>query len=216
MRIVITAFISLDGVVQAPGGRKEDTDGGFAHGGWTHPYFDEEVVGGSFDAALAQADALLFGRRTWQGMSVAWPQQTDDPFADRMNSIKKYVVSRTLKDDELTWNSVLIPGDEALAHLRKLRESGEGRDLVVMGSATLVRTLLSEGLVDEMRLMVMPVVLGGGKSIFPDDGTKHTFELVSATASPTGAQACVYRAAAPAPAADTGSDSESGSGSGTD
>ncbi|MCD7445245.1 dihydrofolate reductase family protein [Streptomyces lincolnensis] len=208
MRIVITAFISLDGVVQAPGGAKEDTDGGFAHGGWTHPYFDPDVVGGSWDAALAEADALLFGRRTWQAMAKAWPQQTEDPFADRMNSIKKYVVSRTLKDSELSWNnSVLIPGDEALAHLRKLRESGEGRDLVVTGSSELARTLMSEGLVDELRLMVMPVVLGGGKSIFPDDGVKSTFELVSTATSPTGTQVCVYRKATAAPAPGSGSDS---------
>lgn len=86
MRIVITEFISLDGVVQAPGGPEEDTDGGFRHGGWTHPYFDA-VVGGAFDEALAEADALLFGRRTWQVMAAAWPDRAGDPFADRMNAI---------------------------------------------------------------------------------------------------------------------------------
>ncbi|GAB2743063.1 dihydrofolate reductase family protein [Streptomyces bullii] len=195
MRIMISEFISLDGVVQAPGGPQEDTDGGFAHGGWSHAFFDPEVVGGAFDAALEEADALLFGRRTWQAMAGAWPERAGDPFADRMNAIQKYVVSGTLGDSDLTWdNTTRIPGDDAVAHLRKLRES-DGGTLLVMGSPTLARTLLSEGLVDELRLIVMPVILGGGKSIFPDDGTKAAFELVSTTTGPAGAQVCVYRAA---------------------
>ena len=97
MRIVIIEFMSLDGVVQAPGGADEDTDGGFAHGGWTHPFFDPEVVGGAFAGALGNADALLFGRRTWQTMAAAWPDRAGDPFADQMNGIAKYVVSSTLE-----------------------------------------------------------------------------------------------------------------------
>ncbi|MFF5518240.1 dihydrofolate reductase family protein [Streptomyces coeruleorubidus] len=195
MRIVITEFISLDGVVQAPGGPQEDTDGGFAHGGWSHPYFDEEVLGGAFDAGLAGAEALLFGRRTWQTMAGAWPERAGDPFADRMNSLKKYVVSSTLGEADLTWNNTsLIPGDQAVARIRELREA-EGGDLAMMGSPTLVRTLLSEGLVDELQLIVMPVLLGGGKTIFPDDGGKRPMELVSTTTAKTGAQVCVYRPA---------------------
>jgi dihydrofolate reductase len=192
MRIVITEFISLDGVVQAPGGPDEDTDGGFAHGGWTHPFFDPEVVGGAFTDAMTNAEALLYGRRTWQGMAAAWPERAGDPFADQMNALPKYVVSRTLGDDELTWNTTRIPGDEAVAHIRKLHET-DGGDLVVMGSPTLVRTLLHEGLVDELRLVTMPVMLGGGKTIFPDDGARRTLELVSTVTSGAGAQACVYR-----------------------
>ena len=192
MRIVITEFISLDGVVQAPGGPEEDTDGGFAHGGWSHPFFDD-AVGGGFDDALTKADALLFGRRTWQSMAAAWPERAGDPFADRMNAIPKHVVSATLGDDALTWNNTTrIPGDQALARIRKLHET-EGRDLVVMGSATLVRTLLREGLVDELRLMIEPVILGGGKSIFPDDGSLQTLELVSTITSGTGVHVAVYR-----------------------
>ncbi|CAM5682424.1 dihydrofolate reductase family protein [Streptomyces coeruleorubidus] len=195
MRIVITEFISLDGVVQAPGGPQEDTDGGFAHGGWSHPYFDEEVLGGAFDAGLAGAGALLFGRRTWQTMAGAWPERAGDPFADRMNALKKYVVSSTLGEADLTWNNTsLIPGDQAVARIRELRET-EGGDLAMMGSPTLVRTLLSEGLVDELQLIVMPVLLGGGKTIFPDDGGKRPMELVSTTTAKTGAQVCVYRPA---------------------
>ncbi|MEV0758148.1 dihydrofolate reductase family protein [Streptosporangium sp. NPDC050280] len=195
MRTVIVEFMSLDGVVQAPGGPEEDADGGFAHGGWSHPFFDPEVVGGAFDGALSGAEALLFGRRTWQTMAAAWPGRAGDPFADRMNAIPKYVVSLTLGDDELTWNNTTrIPGDEAVAHIRKLRET-EGGDLVLMGSPTLARTLLSEDLVDELRLIVMPVILGGGKTIFPDDGGLHTFELVSTVTSKAGTNVCVYRPA---------------------
>jgi dihydrofolate reductase len=197
MRIVIIEFISLDGVVQAPGGADEDRDGGFAHGGWSHPFFDD-TVGGAFDDALAGAEALLFGRRTWQTMAAAWPERSGDPFADRMNTIPKYVVSSTLRDDELTWaGTTRIPGDEAAARIRELRER-DGGALLVLGSPTLVRTLLQEGLVDELRLLVEPVLLGGGKTIFPADGALRTLELVSTTTSGTGVQASVYRAAAPA------------------
>ncbi|MFI2432332.1 dihydrofolate reductase family protein [Streptomyces sp. NPDC018693] len=196
MGIVVTSFISLDGVVQAPGGPQEDTEGGFAHGGWTGAYFDPEVVGGAFDAALGKAEALLFGRRTWQNMAAAWPERAGDPFADRMNSIRKYVVSSSLAESDLSWdNSVLLPGGEAIARVRELRDS-DGGDLVVMGSPSLVRSLISAGIVDELVLMRMPVLLGGGKSIFPEDGGKRGFELVSATSAKTGAEVCVYRAAA--------------------
>ncbi|WP_052862842.1 dihydrofolate reductase family protein [Streptomyces niger] len=196
MRIVVSEFMSLDGIVQAPGGPKEDVDGGFTHGGWSHPFFDPEVMGGAIDAAMGRAGALLFGRRTWQTMAGAWPDRAGDPFADRMNALPKYVVSRTLRDDELTWHhTTLIPGDEAVARIRELH-GADGGDLWVMGSPTLVRTLLSEGLVDELLLMIEPVLLGGGKTLFPDDGALRTFELVSAVTSSTGVQVCTYRSAA--------------------
>ncbi|AQA20779.1 ribD C-terminal domain protein [Rhodococcus sp. MTM3W5.2] len=179
--------------MQAPGGPEEDTDGGFAHGGWSHPYFDPEVVGGAFDDALSKAEALLFGRRTWQTMAGAWPERAGDPFADKMNAIAKYVVSDSLGEGELTWeNTTRITGDEAVARIRELR-AAEGGDLVVMGSPTLVRTLLQEGLVDELRLMVMPVLLGGGKTIFPDGGKLNSLELVSTAISPAGVHVCTYR-----------------------
>ncbi|WP_128376327.1 dihydrofolate reductase family protein [Streptomyces cavernae] len=194
MRIVVTEFISLDGVVQAPGGPQEDTEGGFAHGGWTHAYFDPETVGGAFDEAVTGAGALLFGRRTWRTMAGAWPERAGDPFADRMNALPKYVVSDTLGDEELTWNTTRIPGEEALAHIRKLRDgAADGGHLLVMGSPTLVRALLGEGLVDELRLMIMPVILGGGKTIFPGDGGLHTLELVSSVTSGTGVHVSTYR-----------------------
>jgi len=192
MRIVVIEFMSLDGVVQAPGGPEKDTDGGFAHGGWSHPFFDD-TVGGGFDDALGKADALLYGRRTWQTMAAAWPGRAGDPFADRMNAIRKYVVSSTLQDDELTWGTTTrIPGDVAVPRIRELRD-GEGGDLLVMGSPTLVRPLLHEGLVDELRLMIEPVILGGGKTIFPNDGALRALELVSTTTSSTGVLVCTYR-----------------------
>jgi dihydrofolate reductase len=197
MRIVIIEFMSLDGVVQAPGGPEEDTDGGFAHGGWSHPFFDE-VVGGGFDDALNKAEALLYGRRTWQTMAAAWPGRAGDPFADRMNAIPKYVVTATLGDEDLTWNNTTrIPGEEALTRIRELR-GRDGGDLLVMGSPTLARTLLSEGLVDELRLLIEPVILGGGKSIFPGDGAARTLELVSTETSGTGVHVTTYRPVADA------------------
>ena len=195
MRIVISEFISLDGVVQAPGGPEEDTDGGFAHGGWSHPYFDPEVVGGAFAAGLERAEALLYGRLTYLTMAGAWPERAGDPFADRLNALKKYVVTDTLSDDELTWNNTeRIAGSEAVERIRALR-AAPGGDLAMMGSPTLVRTLIKEGLVDELQLIQMPVILGGGKSIFPEDGTKRPFELVSTAQGKTGVQVSVYRPA---------------------
>ncbi|MFA9446289.1 dihydrofolate reductase family protein [Egicoccus sp. AB-alg6-2] len=194
MRLVVMEFMSLDGVVQAPGGPEEDTDGGFAHGGWSHPFFDVEVMGGAFDATMAETDAVLFGRRTWQAMAAAWPHRAGDPFADRLNAAPKYVVSDTLADDDLTWeHTTRIRGDEVVARVRALKQGGEGT-LLVMGSPTLVRTLLQEDLVDELRLMVEPVLLGGGKTIFPDDGRLRTLELVSTVTSGTGVNICTYRA----------------------
>ncbi|MBV6700012.1 dihydrofolate reductase family protein [Kitasatospora aureofaciens] len=198
MRIVISEFISLDGVVQAPGGPQEDTDGGFAHGGWSHPFFDPETLGAFINDAMDTTDALLFGRRTWQTMAAAWPERAGDPFADRMNSIPKYVVSRTLGESDLTWaNTTLVPGDEAIAWARRQREA-DGGDLLIMGSPTLVRALLSEDLVDELRLMVMPVLLGGGKTIFPADGTLRTLELASTAIAKTGVHVATYRRTATA------------------
>jgi dihydrofolate reductase len=192
MRILVTEFISLDGVVQAPGGPDEDRDGGFAHGGWSHPFFDPEVMGPAWSDALANADALLYGRRTWRNMAAAWPGRAGDPFADKMNAIPKYVVSSSLGDDDMEWNTTRIPGDGAVDRIRELRGL-DGGDLVVMGSATLVRTLLAEGLVDELRLMIEPVLLGGGKSIFPEDGGLRTLELVSTVTAATGTNVCIYR-----------------------
>jgi dihydrofolate reductase len=195
MRIVISEFISLDGVVQAPGGAEEDTDGGFRHGGWSMPYFDPEVMGSAVDEIAQRADALLYGRRTWQVMAGAWPGRAGDPFADWINAVEKHVVSNTLTEADLTWAPTsIIRGDDLVAGVTTLRER-TGRDVNVMGSTQLVRALFEADLVDELNLMIEPIVLGGGKTIFPADGIAHRFELVSTATAATGVQICRYQRA---------------------
>ena len=195
MRIVLSDFMSLDGVVQAPGGKKEDTDGGFEHGGWSMRFFDADAMGPAIDEAMQTTDALLFGRRTWQTMAAAWPGRAGDPFSDRMNEIPKYVASRTLTADDLDWtNSTLLPADDALGAIRDLR-SRDGGDIQVMGSSSLACQLVSSRLVDEYRLMLEPILLGGGKRIFPEDGRARRLELVSAKPTSTGVLICTYRPA---------------------
>jgi dihydrofolate reductase len=195
MRVVVNEFMSLDGVVQAPGGAKEDTDGGFAHGGWSMPYFDVEVMGSAIDATMNDnVAALVFGRRTWQVMAAAWPGRAGDPFADKMNEAKKYVASRTLTAGDLTWNTTLLSPENAVGDIAALRAQ-DGGDLLVMGSASLVTTLLAEGLVDELNLMIEPILLGGGKRIFPEDGTARPLRLVRSVTAGTGVQVCTYHPA---------------------
>jgi dihydrofolate reductase len=188
--------MSLDGVVQAPGGPKEDTDGGFAHGGWSMPYFDEGM-GSVIDEVMTSTEALVFGRRTWQAMAAAWPSRAGDPFADRMNEIPKYVASRTLSEDDLTWTgSSLLPAGDAIGAIRELR-AREGGGLQVMGSTSVARQLVEADLVDEYRLMIEPILLGGGKRIFPDDGQARPLELVSTSTAATGVLICTYRPSRP-------------------
>jgi dihydrofolate reductase len=193
MNIILIDFLSLDGVAQAPGGPEEDTDGGFAHGGWSAPYFDVDVMGPIISEGLQEAEGLLFGRRTWQGMAAAWPERAGDPFADRMNAIPKYVASRTLTQDDLTWdNSTLLAADDAIAAVGELR-ARDGGPLNVWGSTSLARQLVEHDLVDEYRLMIEPILLGGGKRVLPEDGRARPLELVSATTAGTGVLVCTYR-----------------------
>lgn len=193
MNIILIDFMSLDGVVQAPGGPKEDTDGGFAHGGWSHQYFDPDVMAPAIDEVMQRTDALLYGRRTWQAMAAAWPGRAGDPFADTMNSIKKYVASRTLTEDDMTWsNSTLLPADDAIGAIGDLREQ-DGRGMQVWGSPTLAAQLIEHDLVDEFIFMLEPLMLGGGKRVFPADGQARPLELVSATPAATGTVICHYR-----------------------
>jgi len=192
MRVVVTEFMSLDGVVEEPGGPEADNDGGFAHGGWSMPYFDPEVMGAAIGAGMEKAEALVFGRRTWQGMAAAWPERAGDPYADQMNAIKKYVASRSLTQDDLTWNnSSLLSPDRAIADIAALR-ARKGGDLVIWGSVSLVRALLAEGLIDELSLMIEPILLGGGKRIFPDDRAARPLELVNSITTGTGVLVCTY------------------------
>jgi dihydrofolate reductase len=195
MRVVVSEFCSLDGVLQAPGGADEDTSGGFAHGGWWHPYFDPEVMGPVIGGFADRCEALLQGARTYRVSSAAWPERGGDPFADWINATQKYVVSDSLTEADITWNPTTIIRVADLAkEVAKLREQ-PGGDIYVYGSLTLVRALLAEQLVDELILMTAPVILGGGKRLFAEDGRKQAFELVSAETAKTGALVCTYRAA---------------------
>jgi len=192
MRVIANEFMSLDGVVQAPGGAEEDTDGGFAHGGWSVPYFDPEVMGAVIGNGMNSAEALVFGRRTWQGMAAAWPDRAGDPYADQMNAIAKYVASRTLTPDDMTWNTTLLSRDDALGDIAALR-ARDGGDLVTWGSVSLVKAMLANGLVDELTLMIEPILLGGGKRIFPEDGAARPMQLVNTVTASTGVQVCTFR-----------------------
>src|ERR1700692_4590187 len=157
MRVVVNEFMSLDGVVQAPGGADEDLDGGFSHGGGSVPYFVPEVMGPAIGEGMSTAESLRFGRRTWQGMAAAWPERAGDPYADQMNAIKKYVASRTLTQDDLTWNNTtLLSPEDAVGDIAELR-GRDGGDLLIWGSGSVVKTLLSQGLVDELILLIEPI-----------------------------------------------------------
>jgi len=193
MRVVISEFMSLDGVVQAPGGPDEDTSGGFRHGGWWMPYFDPEVMGPVIDEFASRSEALLQGRRTYEVSSAAWPERSGG-FAAWINAAQKYVVSDSLSEaDVASWAPTsIIRSADLLTEVARLREQ-PGGDIYVYGSLTVARALLTGGLVDELVLMIGPITLGGGKRLFPDDGEARGFELVSATTAATGAQVCRYR-----------------------
>ncbi len=192
-QLIVAQFITLDGVIQAPGGPDEDTDGGFTHGGWTLPFWHDDI-GAHFDQAMAQADALLLGRRTWQIHGGAFePMPAGDPFGDVMNGLAKYVVSTTLKSAAAWRNSTLIGGDVVEA-VRRLKQQ-PGKNIVTDGSSLLVHTLAQHDLVDEYSLHVYPLVLGGGKRLFPA-GKRLELQLVESKALPTGVVFLRYRRAA--------------------
>ncbi len=189
--LIVTEWMSLDGVVQAPGAADEDPTGGFRHGGWHLRYFDDRsrewVVGN-----LTAAGGLVLGRRTYESFAAHWPNAPDEEqaLARPLNSLPKYVASTTLTEP-LEWqNSFLLQGDvaEAVAALKR----GGGAPLLVIGSTGLVRTLIEHDLVDEFRLMIDPVVLGGGKRIFRDDGEIRTLRLVDGQVTSTGAMLATY------------------------
>lgn len=184
MRLTLHTFLTIDGVMQAPGGPDEDADGGFEHGGWSFPYSDEDF-GGAMAGWFTQADAFLLGRRTYDIFSGYWPQVTDpgNPIASKLNALPKYVASTTL--DSVAWhNSVLLGGDVA-AEVGKLKEQ-PGRELQVHGSGQLAQTLISRDLVDEYRLLTFPVHLGAGKKLFRDGLRAGALRLVSTQTTGTG------------------------------
>jgi dihydrofolate reductase len=192
MKLLITEFISLDGVVQAPGAATEDTDGGFAHGGWMVKYFDPEVIGGTFDELAKQSNAVLQGRRTYQVSATAWPSRSGDDFSDWINRVQKYVVSVTLTEADIVWHpTTIIRGRDFLQTVADLRAQPGGY-IYVYGSPTMVQSLLAADLVDELVLTVVPLVIGSGKKLFPAMDEPLPFELVSAVKASTGAQVCRY------------------------
>jgi dihydrofolate reductase len=182
-KIIVHEFITLDGVIQAPGGADEDTEGGFVHGGWSFPYWHDDI-GKHFFEAIAQADTLLLGRKTWQIHGGAFePMPAGDPFGDVMNGIRKVVVSTTLESAAGWRNSTLIRGD-VVAEIRKLKGK-PGKNILMDGSSVLIHTLSENDLVDEYDLHVYPLVLGSGKRLFPE-GKRIDLELIESKALPTG------------------------------
>jgi dihydrofolate reductase len=190
-RVVVSEFLTLDGVMQAPGGSDEDKEGGFPHGGWQMPYIDDDF-GEAVTKGFEAAGGLLLGRTTYEIFAGYWPNQpADDPFAARLNEMPKYVASTTL-GEPLKWNnSRLLKGDVAEA-VAKLKEE-PGKDLMVIGSGLLAQTLMRHGLVDEYQLMIHPIVVGGGKRLFGDLGVKIPLKVVDSTTSSTGVLIVTYR-----------------------
>ena len=181
-KLIVSEFISLDGVIQAPGGKDEDRDGGFEHGGWTWPYWHDDI-GASFGALMQDVDAFLLGRKTYVTHAEAFESMpAGDPFGDMMNAPKKYVVSRTL--EKPIWRDTEIISDNVVEAVRALKNQ-PGKTIITDGSSQLVHTLIESDLVDELHLLLYPLTLGGGKRLFPTG--KHTpFKLQSTTPYPTG------------------------------
>jgi dihydrofolate reductase len=181
-KLIVSEFVTLDGVMQAPGGKDEDRDGGFEHGGWTLPYWHDDI-GKSFVEVMQGCDAFLLGRRTYVTHAEAFePLPAGDFFGDLMNAPKKYVVSSTLQNP--IWRDTTIIRDSVIDSVRALKEQ-PGGNILTDGSSQLVHALLEHGLVDELHLLLYPITLGTGKRALPD-GVHAAFELTSATPYPTG------------------------------
>jgi dihydrofolate reductase len=181
-KLIVSEFVTLDGVMQAPGGKDEDRDGGFEHGGWTWPYWNDDI-GASFGVLMKDVDALLLGRRTYLTHAAAFePMPAGDVFGDMMNAPAKYVVSRTLK--EPTWRNTTIIRDNPIDAVRALKAQ-PGKNILTDGSSQLVHALFREDLVDELHLLLYPLMLGRGKRLLPDD-VYATFKLTSATPYASG------------------------------
>jgi dihydrofolate reductase len=188
-KLIVSEFMTLDGVMQAPGGKDEDLDGGFEHGGWTMPYWHDDI-GKTFMSFMKDTDAFLLGRRTYVVHAEAFePMPAGDPFGDVMNAPKKYVVSKTLQQP--IWRDTTIIRDDVIESVRALKAQ-PGRNILTDGSSQLVHALLAHDLVDELHLLVYPLVLGSGKRVLPE-GVHATFRLNSATPYPTGVVGLHYR-----------------------
>ena len=181
-KLIVSEFLSLDGVMQAPGGADEDTEGGFEHGAWTIPFWHDDI-GASFGAIMQNVDAFLLGRKTYVIHANAFePMPAGDLFGDMMNAPAKYVVSKTL--DQPIWRNTTIIRDDVVGAVKKLK-AAPGKDIITDGSHQLVHTLLQHDLVDELHILLYPTLLGGGKRLFPA-GVHTTFALRSATPYPSG------------------------------
>jgi dihydrofolate reductase len=202
MKLTVHTFVTLDGVMQGPGGPEEDTSGGFTHGGWVVPLIDDDF-GRIVDGWFAQADEILLGRTTYDMMFAFWSQITDpdDTVGVALNTLPKHVASRTLTDP--TWSNARVIRGNVVEAVGELKER-PGRELQVHGSCGLLHTLHDAGLIDEYRLLVFPLVLGTGKRLFRDGGSASGFTLVDSSVTSTGA---VYEVLRPAPIA-TGGDIE--------
>ena len=186
-KIIAATFVSLDGVMQAPGGPEEDPVGGFKFGGWTFHYFDE-VAGTAMEELFSKPFDLLLGRRTYDIFAAYWPYQKD-PIADAFNPATKYVA--THRPDTLTWQNTQSLGPDVVARLKELKQE-EGPDLLIQGSGNLIQTLLANGLIDEIRLMIFPLLLGKGKRLFGDGAMPAAFKLAKLQASTTGVIMATY------------------------
>jgi dihydrofolate reductase len=186
-KVIVNEFMSLDGVVQAPGAGDEDPSGGFAHGGWHMRYMEDELARNWVLESIVEAGGFLLGRRTYEIFAAYWPNAPEEELviAEPLNSKPKHVASTTFAEP-LEWqNSTLVEGDVAAA-VAALKQP-DGGDLHVIGSTELVRTLIEHNLVDEFRLMIDPIVLGGGKRIFRDDGLRKSLRLIDGQVTSTGA-----------------------------
>jgi dihydrofolate reductase len=186
-KMIVQEWMTLDGVVQAPGAADEDPSGGFGHGGWSLPYFDEVAMKWAVEN-VAAASGYLLGRRTYEVFAAHWPtaSEAEQPLAEPLNTKPKYVASTTLSEP-LEWrNSTVLEGDVAGA-VAALKQQEDGGDLLVIGSPQLVQTLVGQDLVDEFRVMIDPLVVGGGKRLFGDDGALRRLRLLDSQVTTTGA-----------------------------
>lgn len=189
-KLAVNTFISLDGVMQAPGGPEEDPTGGFTHGGWSFNYWDD-VMAQVMDAAMATPYDLLLGRRTYQIFAAHWPYSTEEPAASSLNAAHKYVASKTL--EHTTWGPATLIRDVP-AEVAKLKAQ-DGVEIQVHGSSDLLQTLLKHDLVDELRVWTFPVLLGGGKRLFGDGIAPGSLKLVGSTVSTSGVIIATYQRA---------------------
>lgn len=191
MQLIVTTFLSVDGVYQGPGGPDEDRSGGFDRGGWLVPHFDE-ATGKFMDEVFQDVDAFLLGRRTYEIFAASWPNSTDpnDPMAKALNTLPKYVASSTLHDPQWA-NTTVLDGDLASA-VQGLKER-DGRELQVHGSGKLVQFLLANDLVDRLNLLVFPVIVGDGRRLFPDSGIATGLAMDRSRTTPSGVAISVYR-----------------------